>query len=208
MHFSQILPFLTGTTAALSTPLHPRAARPASPPNDSVRISGVVFAGSGCPAGSLSGGFGSDPGKIVLNYTNFTAATGKGHSADDARKDCQLNVKLTYPKGWQFTVAKTTYRGYASLPAGAVGEAKSTYYFSGDTNQMTSSMAIKGPYEGDYSKTDENDLTGSVWSPCGSEGMINIKAEVRLQPRSGSDTASLSVTSLGGIEFTWAQCTR
>ena len=132
MHTSHILLFLTGITAALTTQPIPREEPTSAPPDDSIHIAGVAFAGSGCPAGTLSGGFLPDS-KLTLNYTTFIAKTGKGYPVDQSRKNCQSNFKIQYPSGWQFSVAKTTYRGYASLPAGVTGIARSTYYFSGSS---------------------------------------------------------------------------
>jgi len=136
MHAFHILPFLTGITAALTThPVTHEEPAPA-PPNNSIQIVGVAFAGSGCPPGSLSGGLLPDLSKLTLNYTSFIAEAGKGYSAAQSRKNCQLNLKMKYPSGWQFTVAETNYRGYASIPVGGTGIARSTYYFSGSSNQV------------------------------------------------------------------------
>jgi len=68
-------------------------------------------------------------------------------------------------------------------------------------------MTIKGRYEGDFLKTDQIDVASSIWSPCGSEGMININSEVRLDPRNSTEPAFLSVTSLEKVELRWHRCT-
>jgi hypothetical protein len=68
-------------------------------------------------------------------------------------------------------------------------------------------MTIKGPYEGDFLKTDQIDVASLIWSPCGTESMININSEVRLDPRNSTGPASLSVTSLEKVELRWHRCT-
>lgn len=106
------------------------------PSGHEVQITGIAFAGSGCPAGSVSGQLSSDLTTITLLYANFIAQAGKGLTATDYRKNCQLNVKLKYPQGWQFSVFKADYRGYAQIPRGDTGTCKATYYFSGDSKQV------------------------------------------------------------------------
>jgi hypothetical protein len=43
-------------------------------------------------------------------------------------------------------------------------------------------MTINGPFADNYLKTDQLGLETTVWSPCGSEGMLNINSEVRINP--------------------------
>ena len=74
---------------------------------------------------------------------SFVAQAGSGIKASDQRKNCQLNVKIRYPSGWQFSVFKADYRGYANLPKGATRTCKATYYFSGDQKQVRLSGLIQ-----------------------------------------------------------------
>ena len=107
-----------------------------APSGHEVTISGIAFAGSGCPAGSVSGQLSSDLTTVTLLYSSFVAQAGQGISASNYRKNCQLNVKLKIPSGWQFSVFKADYRGYAQIPKGDTGTCKATYYFSGDSSQV------------------------------------------------------------------------
>ncbi len=106
------------------------------PSGHEVQITGLAFAGSGCPAGSVSGQLSSDLTTLTLLYANFVAQAGNNISPSNYRKNCQLNVKLKYPSGWQFSVFKADYRGYAQIPQGDTGTCKATYYFSGDSRQV------------------------------------------------------------------------
>ena len=107
-----------------------------APSGHEVTIDGIAFAGSGCPAGSVSGQLSSDLTTVTLLYSSFVAQAGQGISASNYRKNCQLNVKLKIPSGWQFSVFKADYRGYAQIPKGDTGTCKATYYFSGDSSQV------------------------------------------------------------------------
>ena len=107
------------------------------PSGHEVQIQALAFAGSGCPAGSVSGQLSSDLTTLTLLYASFVAQAGKNIPASDYRKNCQLNVKIKYPQGWQFSVFKADYRGYAQIPTGDTGTCKATYYFSGDSKQAS-----------------------------------------------------------------------
>jgi len=137
MHLSYLLPFLAGLATALPTEEHvAREYLAAGPSGHEVQITGIAFAGSGCPAGSVSGQLSSDLTTLTLLYASFVAKSGKGIPSSSYRKNCQLNVKLKYPSGWQFSVFKADYRGYAQIPSGDTGTCKATYYFSGDSRQV------------------------------------------------------------------------
>ena len=138
MHLSHVLPFLAGLAAALPTEVEPVAAREylaAGPSGHEVQITGIAYAGSGCPANTVSGQLSSDLTTITLLYAQFVAESGSGLSSSNQRKNCQLNVKLRYPSGWQFSIFKADYRGYASIARGDTGTCKATYYFAGDSKQ-------------------------------------------------------------------------
>jgi hypothetical protein len=107
------------------------------PSGHDVQVLGLSFAGSGCPAGSVAGQISTDLTTLTLLYDTFVAQSGQGLKPADMRKNCQLNIKLRYPQGWQFSIVKADYRGYAALPKGNTGTCKATYYFSGDSRQVS-----------------------------------------------------------------------
>ncbi|KAK4459828.1 hypothetical protein QBC42DRAFT_307529 [Cladorrhinum samala] len=184
-----------------------------APSGHEVTIVGLAFAGSGCPAGSVSGQLSSDLTTITLLYASFVAQAGKDIPASNYRKNCQLNVKIRYPQGYQFSVFKADYRGYAQIPKGDTGTCKATYYFSGDSRQISSTTTIKGPYDDNYIKTDQFGVESTVWSPCGVEGLLNINSEVRLSPADAVKPALLTVDSTD-LRFQqvhylqWQKCTK
>ncbi|KAK0669877.1 hypothetical protein QBC41DRAFT_364479 [Cercophora samala] len=205
-----ILPLVAGLATASPVLVDPLADTPSG---HEVTIVGLAFAGSGCPAGTVSGQLSSDLTTITLLYANFVAQAGQGISASNYRKNCQLNVKIKYPQGYQFSVFKADYRGYAQIPAGDTGTCKATYYFSGDSKQITSTLTLKGPYDDNYLKTDTFGVESTVWSPCGLEGLLNINSEVRLSPMDGVKPALLTVDSTD-LKFVqkhylqWQKCTK
>ena len=189
MYVTPALAFLGTLVAALPSYPIPDA----GPSGHEVIIEGIAFAGSGCPAGSVAGQLSTDQTTITLLYDSFVAQAGQGITASNYRKNCQLNVKIRYPSGWQFSVFKADYRGYAQIPSGDTGTCKATYYFSGDSRQISSTMTFKGPYDDNYLKTDQFGVDSTIWSPCGLEGLLNINSEVRLSPPDATKNAQMTV---------------
>jgi len=142
MHtLSYIIPLLF-SPLALSSVLPDAVFADPKPSGHEVEIAGISFAGSGCPAGSVAGQLSGDLTTITLLYDSFVAQSGPGIKPTETRKNCQLNVKLHYPGGWQFSVFKADYRGYASLAKGDTGTCKATYYFSGESKQASTRWQI------------------------------------------------------------------
>jgi hypothetical protein len=61
-----------------------------------------------------------------------------------------LAVRIKYPQGLSFTLYKLDTRGFAALDDGVTGKHKSTYYFSGSTNQAEFPITFPTPYNDDY----------------------------------------------------------
>ena len=55
-------------------------------------------------------------------------------------------------------------------------------------------MKIQGLFDNNYLKEDTFGLETTVWSPCGSEGLLNINSEVRLTPFDSQASALMTVS--------------
>lgn len=194
------------------------------PSSNQVQIISITSAGTGCRAGTVSIQLAPEPTALVLLYANFIAQAGNDNPPDNYRSNCQLSVRLKYPPGWQFSISKTNYRGYAKMPAGITGTCKAIYYFSGDPKQVrfyhpplfsflnprplltspstplqsASTLTTNGPFD-DNLNTAQLDVTSPVWSPCGVEGVLNIASEIRLSPMDATKPVLLAVRSPGAI---------
>jgi hypothetical protein len=102
-----------------------------------VTIKGVTYGGTGCPQGTMSSQISEDRTTVTLIFDSYIASIGPGISVTDSRKNCQLNVDIRYPGGFQYSILSADYRGYASLQQGISGTLKSTYYFAGQTAQVS-----------------------------------------------------------------------
>jgi hypothetical protein len=214
-YIATILTLLASYTAAAPPKLEYRATN--LPAASQVTIESINYAGSGCPSGSVAGTFSDDRTLVTLAFDTYVAQSGSSIAPKENRKACQLTLKMHFPGGWQyvsnhhilhfwtrslilslrFSIFKADYRGYVSLPAKAKSFCSSTYYFSGadQTSQVARSKWFTGPIAGQsYYKSDEVGLDSTVWSPCGQEGMLNIKSEIGILP-GGSTAASVMTVS-------------
>eukprot|EP01126_Amoeba_proteus_P038757 TRINITY_DN4055_c0_g1_i7.p1 TRINITY_DN4055_c0_g1~~TRINITY_DN4055_c0_g1_i7.p1 ORF type:complete len:148 (+),score=18.76 TRINITY_DN4055_c0_g1_i7:181-624(+) len=75
-----------------------------------VTISGIQYAGSGCPAGSVAQVI--DPSRTVftLIFDRFIAQDGPNVDYSETTKNCQINVDLRVPQGWQYSIVSVDYR--------------------------------------------------------------------------------------------------
>ena len=148
---------------------------------------------------------------MTLIFDSYVASIGPGISVVENRKNCQLNINIHYPPGFQFSLFSADYRGYAGLDAGVSGVQKSTYYFSGQTAQCSTETDFTGPVSQDYLFHDVAKSTSVVWSPCGAEGLLNINSQVRLtsrNPKAGGEltTDSIDTKFTQILYFNWQRC--
>jgi uncharacterized protein DUF4360 len=117
-------------------------ARDAGPDPNQVTFETISYAGSGCPAGSVSNVASTDKTLLTSIFDQFIAAVGPGITITGSRKNCQMTLKIHYPGGFQFSIFSADYRGFAQLDPGVNGVQKSTYYFSGSQSEVSVPSSI------------------------------------------------------------------
>lgn len=72
----------------------------------------------------------------------FTASVGPGVTADQSRKNCQINLDISYSPGYTYSVYSADYTGYANIESGVKGIVAARYYFSGEQETVRCSPYI------------------------------------------------------------------
>src|SRR3954463_6425527 len=80
-----------------------------TPPADAVPVDVVTVNGSGCPAGTAHVTMSPDNTSFEVNYDQFAALSGGNARPIDARKNCQLNLRIDAPAGYSYAVADAEY---------------------------------------------------------------------------------------------------
>ncbi|KAI1914034.1 hypothetical protein LOZ53_000495 [Ophidiomyces ophidiicola] len=185
-----------------------------SPPDpNKVQIIGLTYGGTGCPSNTVSHVLSDDRQVMTLIFDQYVASIGPDVAITQSRKNCQLNINIRYPGGFQFSIFSADYRGYANLDKGITGTQKSTYYFSGQTQQTHTETNWKGPFVGDFLVHDEADSASTVWSPCGANGALNINSQIRLNSADNKARGIMTNDSLDAsfkqiVHFRWQECTK
>lgn len=135
MHIFNMLPIFAGLAAGLPTEGQTDRRAAAGAPDD-VRVTSISYAGSGCSASTITGPFSSDGKTFGLPHGSLVAQSGPGTTASNNRRNCQMALKIRYSPGWQFSISKAEYSGYAQLPWGVDGTSVTIVYFAGDTDQV------------------------------------------------------------------------
>ncbi|PVH77140.1 hypothetical protein DL98DRAFT_573922 [Cadophora sp. DSE1049] len=171
-------------------------------------ITGVEYAGSGCPEGSVAiGGAGSTG--FGINYSAFNVTIGPKTNATVTRQDCTVTLGITYPPGLQFAPASFNSSGFFELEKGFSGQLSTTYYFSGGTTQSGHEARFTGPSNDTYLLTDPNPEY-LAYSPCGStSAYLIIRSSIRLR-RDDSfarNVAGVFALTDGTVNYVyWKQC--
>jgi len=193
-------------------PAGPATTTSATGPNPTqVYINGITYGGSGCPQGSVGSFISDDRSTFTLIFDSFVASIGPGVPVTENRLNCQLNIDLQYPSGFQYSILDTEFRGYAALDAGVTGVQEATYYFSGSSAQASSQTNFVGPTSGDYEVTDSVPFSSTVWSPCGAALPLNINSQVRLTSNTATASGQLTDDSVDGkiqyvVGVQWQAC--
>jgi len=182
----------------------------ADPDPSTVYIKSISYGGSGCPQNSVGQFISDDRHTFTLIFDDMVASIGKGVAVTENRKNCQVNLNLQYPSGFQYSILDTTFRGYADLAKGVTGTQSATYYFSGSNTQATATQPFTGPYTQDYATPEEIPFASVVWAPCGQALPLNINTQVRLSGGNGAsglltqDSLDGKITFVVGIQ--WRKC--
>lgn len=214
MKFSAVFLSALFTTAIAAPTVRDVVKRQAQPDQSQVYIISAVPRGSGCPGeSSASINISSDRKAVTILLDQYIAEIGPGLPLSGARKNCQINLNMHYPQGFQYSVLSSDYRGYIRLDRGVSATQRANYYFSGESSgDAATQTTLNGPIDQNYLISDDIPFTSTVWAPCGRVAALNINSEVRVNNsgnRQGAgiittDSVDLKVEYIVGVQ--WRRC--
>src|SRR5262249_24190244 len=139
-------------------------------------LKSISYAGTGCPAGSISGRFPNGINDFELDLDGFVAEAGPGGPFVPRRQKFPIPASFDMPGGWSLCIARVSQRGFVDVDPGVTATQQSTYSFQGDMHQAALRSTATGPAYGAYSITDTLGIAAQVWSPCGVSRALNINA--------------------------------
>jgi hypothetical protein len=199
-------------TAALAFAALPAAAQ-TSP--EGVAIRSISYAGSGCPAGSVTQWVSRDAGTLMLMFLNYAIdAIGPGIPLSYLRRNCQVAVDLAYPDGWSYALAGLTYRGFdADFDAGVALSLVSRSYFQRTPATTVFTAAVYGPLRSSADIVAAGDGVLN-WSPCHLTPALNVNQSMLMSTSNrraarGSFSQHLETGPMYGEvvhELVWKRC--
>ncbi|KAJ3410697.1 hypothetical protein HDV05_003469 [Chytridiales sp. JEL 0842] len=212
MHVSAFITLAASLFSAVSAYTIPVTPSTGDKPDPSlVTIGNITHGGSGCPQGTVSKNFNADRTAFTLIFDSYIASIGAGVPLTESRKNCQLNVDLRIPQGWQYSLGTVDYRGYWDLDTGVVGTSSAIYYFQGEFVQCrkdTRFVATEDTNNNNYVVRDVFPLQSLVWSPCGASANLNIGTSINLRGRGSGlltvDSVDGKVQQVYGLQ--WRKC--
>ncbi|SDN08813.1 DUF4360 domain-containing protein [Allokutzneria albata] len=184
-----------------------------APPPDKIVIEVATVNGSGCPAGTAAVAVSPDNTAFTVTYSQYMAKVGPGISPTEARKNCQLNLKVHVPQGFTYAIAQSDYRGFANLARGATAIEQANYYFQGMSPTVAARHNFSGPLDDNWQTTDKVDIASLVYAPCGEKRNVNINTELRVSKGTSpaTETSFIAMDSTDGsikttYHFHWKTC--
>jgi hypothetical protein len=207
---------VAGTTACAEVP----EAEPTLSDVQEVTVqdpNGVYFAtitanGTGCPRGTWEVDIAPDGQTFTLTFSEYEVILNPGQVIKV--KDCQIGVKLHSPQGLSYSISDFFYSGFAFLDKpGMTATQTAGYYFQGNPIDSTSARTdLPGPFDADYVFTDQIGLPDLVWSPCGTDRMLNIPTRL-IAKNNPAKTGTGYINTLavdGSVQLTftlqWKSC--
>jgi hypothetical protein len=175
-----------------------------------IRLGEPGYGGTGCPAGTVSATLSPDQTSLSLLFDAFTvsAPTPTGGTLD--RKTCQIAIPVTVPQGYSIGIVSVDYRGFHSLPYGAMSQFSADYFFAGRQGPRFS-KAWYGQQDSDYLFNNTLGLEAVVWSPCGAQVILRTNASMYTRTNAWREPTLSTVDSAdiaAGVvyQIQWRRC--
>lgn len=155
----------------------------------------ATFGGAGCANGTARATLTPDGQAISILFDNFTTAAGGYTGLTVDQRYCDIAIPVRVPQGYSVAVFTIDYRGFAALPSGGRMRFSADYFFAGK-NSRRYSKEFLGPYNDNYTFTNELRADLDVWSACGAEVILRTQSMMATETNRRNEDAMASVDSI------------
>lgn len=134
------------------------------------QITDVSMAGPGCRDASASVTLSPDNRALSILFDNFileASASNVNQTNLRAETHCTVHMGISIPRGWQMSLVGVDYRGFADIPAQAIGYQRFLYQIPGMQIVSMRDATARGPYSNNYTFSAMIKPGRSAWTPCG-----------------------------------------
>ena len=181
-------------------------------------ITDVRIGGSGCDMKNASVVLSPDLLDMSVFFDEYTVEIGQGSknpNALKAQKNCNVDIQMQIPDGWQMAFKGVDYRGFVLLSSQGTAFQRFSILQEGAPIVSMREAALQGPVNQDYHVRSEIRPERITWSPC-LKGltMVHLLSEigVSLNPRSTDRSLTQIVLDSADTSFKqnlsigWRRC--
>ena len=170
-----------------------------------VKIDGIRFEGVGCNENNTFADLSEDGLSFDLVYADLFAE--KLFGSEAASQECFVELDISYPVGWSFTILNTVYRGAVTIDEGVSGLLEVAY---GRNNEVieTGSFVFEGPQDDLF--VAPIDWRDEFNDSCDGRDTLQIRTFVSIEGDIDSE-GLITVDSLTGLlesetQLLWSKC--
>jgi hypothetical protein len=187
----------------------------AEPDPNEVYITAIKTNGKACPKGdpnTVVTTISEDRKSFVVDFKDMELAYPPGKTIQTT--NCQVDISLQVPGGWQVSLAAVTTRGLVFLADKQKASQTSTYFFAGTPPQKQYHTDIIGPQDAYfYEITDVIAPESQVWSKCGTAASFSINTSLILDTSKNPGGEAIFNSDLGDeagykkvVQYQWRKC--
>jgi hypothetical protein len=188
----------------------PAAALAQVPAAGTITLGGLNYAGTGCPAGSVSHSLSPDARVMTLLFDQYQAEADTASGIPGQTTGCGLDIALHVPAGWTFGVVAVDFRGFVDLDPGTNAVESASYIFPGEpAGVQLGNFNMAGPISDDYVHTNQVPVSAVAWSPCssGADIPLHIDTQLSVQGAHGAVTVdSVNAHIHHDYTLSWKRC--
>lgn len=160
----------------------------------------IGFAGTGCPAGSVSvNGANSDTMSILFDQYDAGSDSESGRK----RASCSFAVPVHVPQGFQVSTMTADWEGFAEGRT----QLQRKYFFAGQPNVPWLTNNFNSPHGDTFRKRDNLVHSTMTWSECGRDVNLRINSNIRaMNNRSYMAVDTLDLQNKVQFKVQWRRC--
>ncbi len=161
---------------------------------DDIALGFPVTGGTGCPNGTASATLSPDQKSLSIIFDQFVTEAGPASGRTMDRKSCNVAIPVHIPNGFSISIIGIDYRGFVSLPQGAMAQLQAEYFFAGMQGPRFA-QTFNGRQDQSYIFTNKLAAQAVVWSPCGADVNMRVNASMMIRNASRLTDAMATVDS-------------
>ena len=167
-------------------------------------IKGVHLTGPNCGQSTANAVITPDGQTLSVLFDNYSVEIGDGSKnpqATSLQKNCSVLIDLEVPANVQFGLEQTDYRGFASIPARAVGIHRFTHVTAKHQGNSMKDARIMGPSTGNYVSTVLQKKGNFSYTNCNQpQQTLELLSELSVSYLPSSREHTLAMINLDSID--------